>query len=61
MTWTQGWLPEQPTLIEIANMIDVVADDARLGEVFHPDRFNAEVRMNKTQGWLPEQPKDRLN
>ena len=42
-----GWLPEQPTLIQIANVIDTVADDARLGELFHPDRFSAEVRMNK--------------
>ena len=34
MTWTQGWRPKQPTLLRLACRL--VADDARLGDVFPP-------------------------
>ena len=54
MTWTQGWRPKQPTLIRIA--CNVVADDARLGDVFSPRSICLEVKMDWIQGWLPEQP-----
>lgn len=51
MTWTQGWRPKQPTLIRLACRF--VADDARLGDFFHPDRLVLEVKMDWIQGVAP--------